>query len=248
VGKSIEDIKKTNEKLGKDLEEISVKVQDFNIYELFKANSAEGGSTDMGVILVQNLEKKVFKKFEFIDEKGKRSDEEVSKLKAEIFKLQNFNENTNKNLTNLTEELEKLSSESKTNTDIINANTKVFEEKLEKIRSGFFEKINSQELEMQNNLNKIAEDHASNIGDDKGKVAGSTIGDDDMKMIRDNYRKVVDLEKSFKVFVGNANLDHIRNEISQLNELLGSKLDASEVSDLKENMSKLHFFIFLVCE
>ena len=246
MGKSIEDIKKTNEKLGKDMEEISVKVQDFNIYELFKANSAESGSTDMGVILVQNLEKKVFKKFEFIDEKGKRSDEEVYKLKAEINNnLKNFNENTNKNLTHLTEEIERINTENKTNIEILNANAKVFEEKLEKIRSQIIEKINSQEIEMQNNLNKIAEDHASNLGDDKAKT-GSVLGDEDMKMIKDNYRKVLDLEKSFKVFVGNSNLDHLRNEIAKLNELMGGKLNASEVGDMRETMSRLALFLNLI--
>lgn len=236
----MDEIKKTNEKLEKDFEEISVKVQDFNIYEIFKANSAEGGSTDMGVILVQNLEKKVFKKFEFIDEKGKRSDEEQYKLKAEINNLKNFNENTTKNLTNLTEELESLSTESKTNIDILNTNMKVIEEKLEKIRNQIIEKMNSQEIEMQNNLNKIAEDHASNLGDDKAnKPGGSVLGDEDMKMIRDNYRKVLDLEKSFKVFVSNSNLDFLRSEISKLNELVAGKMNASEVGDMRENMSKL---------
>lgn len=237
MSKSLEDIKKTNEKLEKDFEEISVKVQDFNIYEIFKSNSAEGGSSDMGVILVQNLEKKVFKKFEFIDEKGKRTDEEVYKLKAEINNLKNANENTHRNLTNLSDSLEAISHENKTNIDIMNSNTKILEEKLENLRSQIIEKINSQEIEMQNNLHKIAEEHASNLGEEKEKVHGSVLGDEDMKMMKDNYRRIIDLEKTFKVFVSNSNFESMRNEITKLNELMGTKLNANEVGDMRENMS-----------
>ena len=246
MNKNIEEIKKTNEKLEKDLVEISIKVQDFDIYELFKANSAEGGSTDMGVILVQNLEKKVFKKFEFIDEKGKRSDEEIYKLKAEVNNLKNFNENTNKNLTNLSEDLEKISNENKTNIDILNANARIFEEKLENIRSQIIEKMNLQEVEMQNNLHKIAEDHASSVGDGKQeKQIGSVLGDEDMKIMKDNYRRIIELEKTFKVFVSNANFENLKNEINKLNEQIALKMNTNEVGDMRENMSKLRFSFFL---
>jgi len=69
----IEEIKKNNDKLVKDFQEMSVKIEDFNVYDLFKSNLADGGSSDASVILIQNLEKKLFKKFEFIDDKLKKS-------------------------------------------------------------------------------------------------------------------------------------------------------------------------------
>ena len=61
------DVKKNNDNLKSDFEDISVKVNDFDIYELFKNNTSESGSIDTSAILIQNLEKKLFKKFELID-------------------------------------------------------------------------------------------------------------------------------------------------------------------------------------
>jgi len=81
------------------------------------------------------------------------------------------------------------------------------------------------------------------VGEEKQKVSGSVIGDDDMKMMKDNYRRILDLEKSFKVFVSNSNFENLRNEITKLNELMATKMNANEVGDLRENTSKLLILI-----
>lgn len=236
MNKHFDEIKQNNEKFAKELEEMQIKIQDFNIYEIFKNNSADGGSSDMGVILVQNLEKKVFKKFEFIDEKGKRSDEEIYKIKAEINNLKNSNENSNKTNSTFKEEYEKINNENKNTFDNLNNNIKNFEEKLESLHKHILEKINLKDVEMQNNLNKIAEDHASNVGDEK-KPTGSILGEEDLKMMKDNHRKIIEVEKSLKVFITNSNFDNLRNEINKLNEQMATKMSANEISDVRENMS-----------
>jgi len=239
VNKTFEEIKKNNEKLSKDLEEISIKVQDFNIYEIFKSNSGDGGSSDMGVILVQNLEKKVFKKFEFIDEKGKRSDEEIFRLKAEMGNIRNHNDSATKSFLSLKEEFEKVTGENKINFDNINDLFNSFEEKIQKLYKDVIEKMNLKDTEMQNNLHKLAEEHASNLGEEKGKQAGSILNDEEFKMIKDNQKKIIELEKTMKVFITNSNFEHLKNEIIKLNELMGTKINANEVSDFRDNMSKL---------
>ena len=68
------------------------------------------------------------------------------------------------------------------------------------------------------------------------------MNDEDMKMLKDNIRRMHDLEKTFKIFVNNANFDHIKSDINKLNEQIGQKLNSSEISDLKENTSKNFFF------
>ena len=61
--KSEED-KIKNDIMKKKLEEISVKVMDFNIYDLFKENTVGGGSIDAAKVLIKNLEQKFTQKNE----------------------------------------------------------------------------------------------------------------------------------------------------------------------------------------
>ena len=64
--KSFEDkfneLNSEKENMKKELEDIKVKVVDFNIYELFKDAKAADGSVDMSKLLVMNLEEKFIKK------------------------------------------------------------------------------------------------------------------------------------------------------------------------------------------
>lgn len=230
------------ELFSQELKELNVKIQDFNIYELFKSNSVDGGSSDAGVILVQNLEKKVFKKFEFIDEKGKRSDEEIYKLKGEISNMKINAENLTKNLSILKDEQESTNSDAKLRLENLANNLKELSERLEYVNSDLLDKINSYEINMKNNLNSLALNQSSNIAEDKLKHASNSLHEEDMKLIKDNMRRTIELEKNFKVFVNNANFESLRHDINKVNELLGLKLNSSEIGDIRENMSKSIFY------
>ena len=81
------------------MEEIKVKVKDFDIYEIFKDQKIDQGTIDASRTLVMSLEQKVFKKTALIDEKLRRLEEEINKIEVE-----------NKNTKNIAEIL-KLSSE-----------------------------------------------------------------------------------------------------------------------------------------
>ena len=63
------------ENMKKDLEEIKIKVLDFNIYELFKDMKTTEGSVDTSKLLVMNLEEKFIKKTAIMDEKIKKNDD-----------------------------------------------------------------------------------------------------------------------------------------------------------------------------
>ena len=64
--KSLEDklkeLKQEKDLIKKELEEIKIKVVDFNIYELFKDMKTTEGSVDSSKLLVMNLEEKFIKK------------------------------------------------------------------------------------------------------------------------------------------------------------------------------------------
>ena len=70
-----EDMRLKNEDMKKQLEDLAIKCNDFNIYDLFKDAKVEGGNIDLSKVLIMNLEQKVFKKFDTVDEKIKKLNE-----------------------------------------------------------------------------------------------------------------------------------------------------------------------------
>lgn len=240
MGIQLDDLSNKNETFQKSMEEISVKIQDFNIYDLFKSNSSEGGSTDVSVILVQNLEKKVFKKFEFMDEKTKKQDEENYKLKNDISNVKNLIEALSKNIVNLKQEYDITFSDN-------NIMMEGYKEKFDEIESkfeGFYNKImenieNKEKAfkEIQEGSQKLDNESQINNNEEKSKISAS-MSEAELKMVKDCTKKVLDLEKNFKVFINSLNIENIRNEISKLTEQVNAKSNANEVHDVKENISK----------
>lgn len=67
---------------------------DFNIYDLFKKNSLEPSNSsntnsDSIVFLVKNLEQKMQKKFETVDERIKKNLDEIYKVKNDLINFKN---------------------------------------------------------------------------------------------------------------------------------------------------------------
>ena len=51
-------MREANKKVKKDVDDIAAKLNEFNIYDMFQGGGQDGGSSDAGVMLTQNLEKK----------------------------------------------------------------------------------------------------------------------------------------------------------------------------------------------
>ena len=73
------------------MEDISVKVMDFDVFDVFKESGMEGGSVDAAKVLIKNLEQKFTHKNEIIDEKMKKNEEDIYKLKNDFQNLKNGN-------------------------------------------------------------------------------------------------------------------------------------------------------------
>ena len=219
----------------------------FNIYDLVKSNDSSGGSSDVSVVLVQNLEKKVFKKFEFIDEKSKKHDEEGFKVKNDMSNIKNTIEAISKNVINLKLELENGFYENNIVIENHKDQLNDLENKIDGLNKKIFDGLENKSQTLKENndgLLKVADETSNNNIDDKSKKS-QNISEGDTKLLKDCSKKVLDLEKNFKVFVNSLNIDNIRNEISKLNDQVGNKLNSSEVTDMKENMSKEKLFLIL---
>jgi hypothetical protein len=221
------------------MEEISIKVNDFNVYDLFKSGS-ETGSSDTGVILVQNLEKKVLKKFEFIDEKIKRADEENYKLKTEILNFKKFNENTIKIIEDNHREF------SLSNKDIVKNNEKIsilhssIKVEIEELKKELEEKISNGISEIKENKEKKIIDE--NLLEKTENIKSSGLSNEELKMIKENSKKITEIDKSLKLFISNCHLDSMKNNITKLQEDIITKANSLQLENLKDQMSNKNYF------
>ena len=88
LNNKLEQVEDTQDKMKKEIEKIKEKVEDFNVYDLFKNNSGDS-NIDIAQGLIMNLENKVFKKFGFYDVKFKKNEEDIFTNKNDIQNLTN---------------------------------------------------------------------------------------------------------------------------------------------------------------
>ena len=124
----------------KQLENINVKLADINIYDLFKQLNVSDGSVDVAKALTMNLEKKVFQKISFMDERDKKLNLDIMELKTNIQNVVNKNGVISHNMDNIKKNFKELgelvSSNNSEITNMINTletkNNNMYKELIEK--------------------------------------------------------------------------------------------------------------------
>lgn len=233
------------EKWEENLEHLNVKVTDFNIYDMFKNAGKDGSTEDAIVILVQNLDNKTFKKFAFIDDKLKKIEEETLKNKNEIANILAQEQMHHRAFNNLKEDTEKL-----VNTEIpqikeqITKNKQHIDIQTQENYDKLTKRIEDMNLELQANI-KNFEDMMKNLNHDsdriKPKRSNQEIGfnEQDQKLLKDVNKRVLELDRTFKVFSQSINIEHVKSEISRISDNLIYKVNGQDHHELKETVNGL---------
>ena len=95
---SVKDLEIKSKQIKNEIDNIKIKVEDFNVYDLFKDNG--DGNLDASKLLIMNLEKKVFKKFDQNDEKNRLLEEDILKSKKNSNNAINAVNNIKKQIEN----------------------------------------------------------------------------------------------------------------------------------------------------
>ena len=250
LDKNYEKINNKLTKFNEDLDKIKVKVEDFNIYDVFKSDSGEGSNVDASKALVMNLENKIFKKFSLYDEKNKKNESDLFKLIEDIKNLKGITDNfkTQNQRTN-----EKMNELEKNFNEYINKNDNKIEEIINDIESlgrqlkkGF--DINELKKEFDTKIKKLEEDLKNHIND---KInSNKEIKDASIAPVIS--QKMNDLEKSIKEIKKNTsdsekilnyninNLDNlIKEKISKIEKEMEKKLNSSELNPLNDKIYNL---------
>ena len=120
----------------KQIEEINLKLLDFNIFDVIKAkanasNDPKSNSDDV-VFLIQSIDKKSLKKFEVTDERIKKMDDEIRRLKNEGSHFKSNFETNNSSHLSLVEGLDKIKIKCEELTNSQNEKDEIFKEFEEK--------------------------------------------------------------------------------------------------------------------
>ena len=112
----IDDINKEKAEIKKVLDEMKIKIVDFNIYDILKEAKITEGSIDASKLLVMNLEEKFVKKTQIIDEKLKKNEDDMYNLKNEFQNVKNEAEVISTSLTGFKSAVKEISEQvTKTN-------------------------------------------------------------------------------------------------------------------------------------
>ena len=194
------------------IEDLKLKIDDFNIFDLVKGKSPSKGikylkldggpvETDKFLLLLQNLERKVFKKFDLVDEKIKGFQDEIYKKKNDILNIMTSVDNSQKKTNSTIESLVKDFNEkniSMNNLIISKENELKFnlQEQIALLSDYINTKFKevSSNLPTQSNQEKNHEELEKDIEKSKQGISES-----DLKLIKDLTKRVSDLDKAFRI-------------------------------------------------
>ena len=209
----IKEVKESMQKIKNNLDEISIKMNDYDIYDIVKDIQFSGGDIEASKILIQSLDRKTAERFKFLEEKIKDDEQMALKMKNEITNLKNNFTIQKNNLTIIREQIIKMQNE-------IDSNKR---SNLEKIKNNENEIENIKEREIKNmeSINTQFQNLSLNLYDNSIKNEISPI------TAKENEDKKVEI-KEVKEIKEKKNEE---NTIKSENNVSDSERDKSEEKD-----------------
>ena len=252
--KNISDLELKLKQSKDDMDKIKVKVQEFNIYDLIKDSG--DGNLDASKLLIMNLEKKVFTKFDQVDEREKAIETDVFKCKNDVINCNNLvssfkrdYENMKKGLGDLEKELNEHKEDASNNINDINNKiqdlySKIldFQKKIEndednenKTKELINNSITDLENKIMEKINDLLKNMKSNVSKDKMKE----IEDEENQLFTNLSNKINEIEKKLKLKPGNDIIDQINERLFKIEEELKKKSTKYDYEELNDRLNHL---------
>ena len=236
LNENVNDINNNMNNLKETVEKIKLKVMDFSIFEVLKEKNITA-DVDVAELLIKTLETKMEEKFKYNDDKFKKDEQDIIKLKSELTNFKNSSNFQTKNLSYMKEEIlssQKNIEQLRTNTsdnimqnkELINKlrekNTSISNELSESI-SSVNNKINSLEEKIQKILNDF-----ENIKNEKNietsYLDNENVKNEDFILYQDNIqKKFTHLEKKIQILTESIKTKELEEKIYQLSKDLENK-------------------------
>ena len=239
----IDDINKEKAVIKKVLDEMKIKMVDFNIYDILKEAKITEGSIDASKLLVMNLEEKFVKKTQIIDEKLKKNEDDMYNLKNEFQNVKNEAEVISTSLTGFKTAVKEISEQvTKTNDENSNmvneTNSKineVYKKVLQKLEE---EKKNSKKNydKLKNYIRKMESDYSNQKNVGQNEIKGE-LSDSDLRCLAELTKRITDLEKQMKMLYHGLDISKFKEEVAKLENELMQKIDEKDFYELSNKVN-----------
>ena len=222
--KQFNDLLNTFKDFKNDFDEVKIKVLDFNLYDIFKSDGANGGNLDVAKSLVMALETKVFKKFSFYDERAKNLDKDMFKLKEDL-------KNNNNTIDGIKHMIEKNHQELKDN----NNNEELFAQ------------LNAKIELIQNELDEIKKNGVVNDGNELlNDLINKKIKENVDKVKKIIKKEIVDKELGYQkkesaktLKIGQENFKNNSKRINDIEMMIRDAIEQIDAKNMKERITTL---------
>ena len=219
--KSLRDHKNNENKIN----EISQKLSDINIFELFKGDNTNNENDNEKL---NSVEQKLSERIDSLEEKNKLNDDSIFRLKKDFVNLKNLTENISRLTSNNQENYQNLTKD--IDSRIKALNTKIDEEinKVKDICDNNYNENKNEILKKYNDLNtKIANltNDFNEFNDRINSITQLQLENEKINELNNelkNYlnKSLSDTEIYLKSIINNLNIDDIKNNISKIQEEL----------------------------
>ena len=244
----IDNLKESNKKLleenldfKKQFEDINVKLQDINIFDLFKNLNVEEGSIDLAKGLIMNLEAKVFKKISFMDDRDKKINQDIMDLKNKIQNVINKNGVISHNMDNIKnnfKELGQLVTNNNTETiNMINASETKFNNLYKELIDKLNEDKNNYDISLKKindklfNLEKI---NHENLNPNVLKSNNIEFTEENMEFINKMANRINEIESKINSILEISQNYSTKDDLIKIEKELIKKTNTKDFYELKE--------------
>ena len=242
----IKEMKDKTNKMKNQIDEMLIKVNEFNVYDIFKDISDSGGDIEASKILIQALDRKTQERFKFQDEKIKNDEQETLKIKTEITNLKNNSSFEKRNLTTIKEQIIKLQNEIDLNRKSISEKITKNEDEIDSIREKELQQLENmnnqikdlnkqinnlsniiqmmkEEKEKEKELKKKEEEDEENIASQKIDLSNLVSIDKFNEFKESSLKKLNSLDRKFQNLNSEMKNDFFENEINAIKMELSNK-------------------------
>ena len=248
----IENLEKTSSEIERkfvdfktDYEDIKVKVQDFNIYDLFKGDAANGGNMDLSKSMIMTLENKVFKKFSYYDERYKSYDKDIFKIKEEtknnssiVDGMKHMTEKNNQQIKDLSKNYEEFTMQMKEKIEF-------FDNELNNLKKDGM--INSENKLLNDIIEKKIKDNEKNlVGIIQNEINSKEINyqkkenekilKEEQENLKNNIKRFNDIEAMIRKSIEDIDAKNIRERLENLESDVMKKYTKIEGIELKNKI------------
>ena len=238
---SIKNLKEQTEKLGKELTNIKERLQDFNIYDMFK----EGGDGDVDITkaLIKALESKTNKRFDLFEEKYKLLSTENFKNKDDI-KNQGILINgqkiiIEKNNEKISKLLEDQKNKEISDKELKEKENEEFNKKFEEIIKSIEalgENYDNKLLELETKLSEQQKQSPVLVTDIKPEKKQDKKKLENENIIKEYNERILELEKNMRQLLKKLNIEELNSNLAILQKEISKKGNQGAIDELIDRL------------